>query len=69
MSANDEILIIKEKDMWKIYHRDVDERDKGYFIGEGKSLEEAVETANAYEQKQIDEVGIAVEYGIRIKNK
>lgn len=64
MSANNEIVIKKEKGKWKVYHNDLDCNNMD-FVGEADTLEEAVDRANEFE-KECEFNLFGVEYGIRI---
>ena len=61
MSANNEIIIIRtKKNKWLVFDRDVDTESKYEDIGKADTLEEAVDIANEYWEKNI------VEYGLKI---
>ncbi len=66
MSANNQLVIIKYKNKYKIRHIDIDTGKDNY----GKfplcdTLEEAVKIANKFE-KELATEGIPVEYGLKI---
>jgi len=67
MSANNEIIIKKIKNKWKVIHNDLDcgpiER-----LGIFNTLEEAVDKANEF-QRECEMDGYEVEYGLRIISK
>jgi hypothetical protein len=59
MSSNDELTINKKT--YEVYHRDIEEEGKGTLIGKGKSLRDAIEIAEKFDEDSL----FGVEYNIR----
>ena len=61
MSANNELLIKKQKNKWKVFHHDCDDCYND-LLGEFETLEKAVDFGNEWDREQL----YPVEYGMRI---